>query len=59
MRIEVNGLDVTASSTRTDQFITYSPGAALPDGPVSVKVTIADNAGNTQSRSWTFIVRTH
>jgi hypothetical protein len=59
VQIEVNGLDVTASSTRTDQFITYSPGAALPDGPVTVKVTIYDNAGNKQSRSWTFVVRTH
>jgi Copper amine oxidase N-terminal domain len=59
VRIEVNGLDVTAASTRTDQFITYSPGAALPDGPVTVTVTIADNAGNTQKRSWTFSVRTH
>ncbi|HEY0381927.1 MAG TPA: copper amine oxidase N-terminal domain-containing protein [Candidatus Elarobacter sp.] len=59
VRIEVNGLDVTASSTRTDQFITYSPGAALPDGKVTVKVTIADNAGNPQQRSWSFIVRTH
>ncbi len=59
VRIEVNGLDVTAASTRTDQFITYSPGAPLPDGPVTVTVTIADNAGNTQSRKWTFSVRTH
>ncbi|HTD32489.1 MAG TPA: copper amine oxidase N-terminal domain-containing protein [Candidatus Elarobacter sp.] len=58
VRIEVNGLDVTAASTRTDKFITYSPGAALADGPVTVIVTIADNAGNTQSRKWTFTVRT-
>jgi hypothetical protein len=58
VRIEVNGLDVTASSTRTDQFITYSPGAPLADGPVTVIVTIADNAGNTQKRQWTFNVRT-
>ncbi|MDB5069772.1 MAG: copper amine oxidase-like protein [Candidatus Eremiobacteraeota bacterium] len=58
VRIEVNGLDVTASSTRTDQFITYSPGAPLPDGPVTVIITIADNAGNTQKRQWTFNVRT-
>ena len=58
VRIEVNGLDVTAASTRTDKFITYSPGAALADGPVTVIVTIADNAGNTQSRKWTFNVRT-
>jgi hypothetical protein len=59
VRIEVNGLDVTAASTRTDQFVTYSPGAALPDGQVTVVITIADNAGNTQSRKWTFSVRTH
>jgi len=59
VRIEVNGLDVTAASTRTDQFITYSPGVALPDGPVTVKITIADNAGNSQTRTWTFNVRTH
>jgi hypothetical protein len=58
VRIEVNGLDVTASALRTDQFITYSPGVALPDGSVSIRVTVADNAGNTASRSWTFTVRT-
>jgi hypothetical protein len=58
VRIEVNGLDVTAASTRTDQFITYSPGAPLPDGPVTVIITIADNAGNPQKRQWTFNVRT-
>jgi hypothetical protein len=59
VRIEVNGLDVTAAATRTDQFITYSPGAPLPDGQVTVIVTIADNAGNTQRRQWQFSVRTH
>jgi hypothetical protein len=59
VRIEVNGLDVTAASTRTDQFITYSPGATLPDGTVTVKITITDNAGNAQTRTWTFTVRSH
>jgi hypothetical protein len=58
VRIEVNGLDVTAAATRTDQFITYSPGAALPDGNVTVTVTIYDNAGNENSRKWQFTVRT-
>jgi len=58
VRIEVNGLDVTAAATRTDQFITYSPGAALPDGTVTVAVTIYDNAGNENSRKWQFTVRT-
>ncbi len=59
VRIEVNGLDVTAAATRTDQFVTYSPGVALSDGPVTVTITIADNAGNAQTRTWTFTVRTH
>lgn len=59
VRIEVAGLDVTASSTRTDSFITYSPGVALRDGPVTVKVSVADNAGNLATRTWTFTIRTH
>jgi Copper amine oxidase N-terminal domain/Bacterial Ig-like domain len=59
VQIEVNGLDVTAAATRTDQFITYSPGAALPDGTVNVTVTIYDNAGNKNSRQWQFTIRTH
>lgn len=57
--IHVNGLDVTASATRTATFITYSPSVALGDGPVRVRVTITDNAGNTAAREWTFTVRTH
>jgi hypothetical protein len=58
VQIEVNGLDVTAASTRTDQFITYSPGVALPDGPVTVRVTVYDAAGNRQVRQWSFTVHT-
>jgi hypothetical protein len=33
--------------------------AALPDGAVTVKVTVSDNAGNQQSRAWSFTVHTH
>jgi hypothetical protein len=54
--ITVNGLDVTPSATRTDQFITYSPGVALGDGPVSVQVRVADKAGNLQTRAWSFTI---
>ena len=57
--ITVNGLDVTPSATRTGQFITYSPGVSLPDGPVSVQVRVADEAGNLQTRAWSFTIRTH
>jgi hypothetical protein len=57
--IDVNNLDVTASATRTDQFITYSPGVPLGDGPVNVVVRVSDRAGNTQTRSWSFTIRSH
>ena len=59
VRLEVNGLDVTPSATRTDTFVTYSPSVPLADGPVSVTVSVADNAGNLVTRSWIFSVRTH
>ena len=59
VRLEVNHLDVTAAATRTDSFITYTPSVALPDGTVTVRVTVSDNAGNTQPRTWSFTVRTH
>ena len=55
-QISVNGQDVTPSSTRTDQFITYSPGAALNDGNVEVQVRVADQAGNVQTRTWSFTI---
>ena len=58
IQIVVNGHDVTSSSTRSRTFITYSPGVDYPDGPVNVTVKVADAAGNTASRSWTFTVRT-
>jgi hypothetical protein len=56
--ITVNGLDVTPSATRTDQFITYSPSVALGDGPISVQVRVADQAGNLQTRTWSFTIHT-
>ena len=56
--INVNGLDVTASATRTATFITYSPSVAFPDGVVNVRVTVFDNAGNKTERRWSFTVRT-
>jgi hypothetical protein len=57
--ITVNGLDVTPSSTRTAQFITYSPDVSLPDGNVNVQVRVADEAGNLQTRSWSFTIHAH
>jgi hypothetical protein len=57
--IEVNGLDVTASATRTEQFVTYSPSVPLPDGNVTVLVRVSDRAGNVQTRSWSFTIHAH
>jgi len=57
--ININGLDVTPSSTRTDGFVTYSPSIPLGDGPVGVTVRVSDRAGNAQQRSWSFTIRSH
>jgi hypothetical protein len=54
--LSVNGHDVTSSATRTASFITYRPGVDLPRGVVEVTVKVADAAGNTASRSWTFTI---
>jgi Copper amine oxidase N-terminal domain len=55
----VNGRDVTADCVRTPQFIQYLPSYDYPDGPVRVTVRVADQAGNTTSKSWSFTIRTH
>jgi len=54
--LEVNGHDVTSAATRTNNFITYSPGVDLPGGLVTVTVKVADAAGNTSTRTWTFTI---
>ena len=53
----VNGRDVTANCVRTAQFIQYMPAYSYPNGPVRVRVSVADEAGNTTTRSWTFAIR--
>jgi copper amine oxidase-like protein len=58
IQLVVNGRDVTASATRSGTFITYTPGLDYPDGSVTVIVRVADEAGNTTSRTWTFTIRT-
>ncbi len=56
--VTINGRDVTPDATRTSGFITYSPDADYPDGPVTVVVRVADAAGNASSKSWTFGIKT-
>jgi hypothetical protein len=54
----INGRDVTSECVRTAQFIQYLPQYAYPDGIVHVTVRVADQAGNTTSKSWSFTIRT-
>lgn len=53
----IDGRDVTSECVRTSQFIQYLPSYAYPNGPVHVTVRVADEAGNTTSKSWTFTIR--
>lgn len=55
----IDGRDVTSECLRTAQFIQYLPQYAYPEGPVRVTVRVADFAGNTTTKSWTFYIRTH
>lgn len=53
----VNGRDVTANCVRSATFIQYMPSYTYPNGPVRVTVRVADRAGNTTTKSWTFTIR--
>ncbi len=53
----INGHDVTSSVTRSNAFVTYAPGIDLGTGPVTVVVRVADAAGNTATKTWSFMIR--
>ncbi len=53
----VNGRDVTSECVRTAQFIQYFPSYDYPNGPIRVTVRVADLAGNTTMKSWSFTIR--
>ena len=55
----INGRDVTSECVRTAQFMQYLPTYAYPDGAIHVTVRVADQAGNTTTKSWSFWIRTH
>jgi hypothetical protein len=56
--LSVNGHDVTSSATRSNGFITYSPGLDIPDGPITVVVKVSDTAGNAATKTWIFNIKT-
>ena len=53
----VDGRDVTSESLRTPTFIQYVPSYTYHRGEVHVTVRVADLAGNTTTKSWTFVIR--
>ncbi len=53
----VDGRDVTSESLRTPTFIQYMPSYEYHRGEVHVTVRVADLAGNTTTKSWTFVIR--
>jgi hypothetical protein len=53
----VDGRDVTSESLRTPTFIQYLPSYSYHRGEVHVTVRVADLAGNTTTKSWTFNIR--
>jgi hypothetical protein len=53
----VDGRDVTSESLRTPTFIQYVPSYTYHRGEVRVTVRVADLAGNTTTKSWTFVIR--
>jgi len=53
----VDGRDVTSESLRTPTFIQYMPAYTYHSGNVRVTVRVADLAGNTTTKSWSFTIR--
>ncbi|MDQ2730162.1 MAG: copper amine oxidase N-terminal domain-containing protein [Armatimonadota bacterium] len=55
----VNGQDVTPQTTVGPVFVTYTPTQDYPAGPVSVKLSLGDTAGQTAVKAWSFTVKPH
>ncbi|MDH7571531.1 MAG: hypothetical protein QHJ73_18295, partial [Armatimonadota bacterium] len=56
VKLVVAGEDVTAQATRSPRFITYRPAHPLPNGPVMVRLSLKDRAGNPTEVEWQFTV---
>ena len=55
--LQVNGIDVTDDAEIDYSSITYNANG-LENGPVDVRLSVTDQAGNTAVETWTFYVQT-
>jgi len=55
--LRVDGRDVSSESLRTPTFVQYMPSYAYRTGTVRVSLSVADLAGNTTTKSWTFTIQ--
>ena len=53
--LELDGKNVTAQAQVGPAGIDYTPAQALAEGSHTVRLTVADQGGNTSVRSWTFV----
>jgi len=58
--LEVNGIDVTSSATVTASGVSYTPGAPLLDGTITVYLEVSDFSANSNlaTVTWSFTVDT-
>ncbi len=56
--VTVNGRDVTPAARAGDSQVVYQPSEDLPAGANTVRVALADRAGNVAERTWSFDVVT-
>ena len=55
--MSVDGIDVTSDATITESGISYEP-SPLSDGQHNVSIYVEDNAGNSATVDWAFVVDT-
>jgi hypothetical protein len=54
VKLNVDGIDVTAQSSQTTSGISFTPSNKLSPGNHTVALTLADHAGNTSTANWSF-----
>ncbi len=57
VKMLVNAVDVTASSTITEEGISYTPEAGITEGGVTVSIEVKDNAGNLAAKEFGFEIK--